>query len=168
MFPYIAFNFKLFIPSKIEHSPIISGLRVAINAITKKATGIVADKAPGTRLKHDLTTTYQETPTGAVGEVWMPFQLKFTLPPGVQSHFIPGGLAVSSYPEASRIQQERGYPMSFYWEKVGAVVHRWSVYHPGQKGQKWGEEVTEDVSTLLQEATDKIFQRAAEIWGAMQ
>lgn len=30
-----------------------------------------------------------------------------------------------------------GYPLRFYWRKVGHVVTPWSVNHPGQKGKKF-------------------------------
>lgn len=32
-----------------------------------------------------------------------------------------------------------GYPLRFYWPKVGGIVFRWRVNHPGNPAQNWWE-----------------------------
>ena len=153
--------------SSLTHQDIAAQMRKAVRDILDDAVIIAQNFAPGERLKTQLSVEqYRQTASGASGAVGGPHQLiRFTLPPGTVRHFIPGGLAVSTYGGAAAIQRAKGHAMRFYWERVGMVVYRWSVFHPGYKGSDWGERVFDEVDSITDRKMDAIGDYIALRWG---
>jgi len=146
-----------------EYADIVTRMGRAVRAATQKSAASVITRAPGRRLKYKVETEYQETEAGAEGRVFIPRKLGFTLPPGTRRHFIPG--PAGSRAGASAIQQAKGYPLRFYWERVGAVVFFWSVDHPGYKGGNWGAQVWADAMTHAMEELDDVVGYIFQRWG---
>lgn len=142
-------------------------MRKAVRDVLDSAVVIAQNFAPGERLKTQISVEhYRQTASGASGAVGGPHQLiRFTLPPGTVRHFIPGGLAVSSYGDAAAIQLAKGYAMRFYWERVGAIVYRWSVFHPGYKGSDWGQRVFDEVDDIADRRMKEIGDYITARWG---
>ena len=145
---------------------IISWMREGVQHVTEVATQFSKTQAPGKTLKDDIASSFESTDTGGLGTVWMPYQFRFTLPPGTQRHFIPGGLEVNNYRDAAQIQMDKGYPMGFFWEKRGEFVHRWSVWHPGYKGKPWDQPIYEATDAMTQEVNETIADRVMQRWGS--
>jgi len=123
----------------VGYRDIVQRVRRIVSSVGKQTTQFAQRKAPGKVLSRYIDYTEVNVEGGRVGQIWMPEKLRFTLPPGTQPHFIPGGLAVSSRLAAQAIQQAKGYRLRFYWEKVGTVVTPWAVKHPGYRPTKdWG------------------------------
>lgn len=119
---------------------LINRMKQSVRVITQRGVQYAQHAAPGDRLKKRIDYTLEDIPMGAVGNIWMPEKLKFTLPPGTKKHFIPGGKAVSNYADAVAIQKAKGYPLSFYWEREGRWATPWAVKHPGYGGNPWDVE----------------------------
>ena len=161
------FRFNIAVPPRVNVDEIVGLVRQAVRRILRQSVRIVGSEAPGEKLKYDLATQFEDTPRGAQGELMMPYQLKFTLPPGTQGHFIPGGLAVHSYGAAAAIQLAKGYPMGFWWEREGRYVYRWSVYHPGYRPtDDWGEAVAVRVEDVMAAEVAEIQDHIASGWGS--
>jgi len=152
----------------LTNQDVVAKMQSAIRSILDDAATIAQNFAPGDRLKSQISVEdYRQTASGAEGAVGGPHQLiRFTLPPGTVAHFIPGGLAVHSYGDAAAIQLAKGYPLRFYWERVGAVVYRWSVFHPGYKGSDWGERVFKTVEAIADRQLNDIADYIATRWGS--
>jgi len=152
----------------LTHQDVAAQMQKAVRDILNSAVIIAQNFAPGKRLKDQLSVEhYRQTASGAAGAVGGPHQLiRFTLPPGTVRHFIPGGLAVRSYGDAAAIQLAKGYAMRFYWERVGAVVYRWSVFHPGYKGSDWGQRVFDEVDSITDRRMSEIGDYIAARWGS--
>jgi len=164
--PHFLLRVQVEYPSEsVNYRIVVEHMRDTVKALAVGAVKTAQQKAPGTRLKTQIGQEYQDTPKGGEGVVWMPYQLRFTLPPGTRKHFIPGGLAVNSYGAAAAIQLAKGYPLRFYSEKLGGIVFRWSVFHPGYKGSDWGERVMADVDNEVQAAMEEISQFIGWLWG---
>lgn len=152
-------------PQSPSYAAIVDMMRAAVQDVTKRSVQIAQVHAPGATLYKDIAGSYEDTAAGGLGTVWMPYQFRFTLPPGTQEHYIPGGLSVSSYQEAAQIQVAKGYPMGFYWEREGYYAYRWSVFHPGYKGSPWGDDVYEEVGQLIDKANQDVADHVARRWG---
>jgi len=149
-----------------DYDEIVNWMREGVEHVTEVVAQYSKSQAPGKTLKDDISSSFESTDTGGLGTVWMPYQFRFTLPPGTQKHFIPGGLQVNSYAAAAQIQLEKGFPMSFYWERIGEYVHRWSVFHPGYKGKPWDVPIMEAADMMTKETEEVIGDRVAQRWGA--
>ena len=169
LIPGFTMRIRLDVPrGSLTHQDVAAQMRKAVRDILDDAVIIAQNFAPGERLKTQLSVEqYRQTASGASGAVGGPHQLiRFTLPPGTVKHFIPGGLAVSSYGAAAAIQLQKGYAMRFYWERVGAVVYRWSVFHPGYKGSDWGERVFDEVDNIADRRMSEIGDYITARWGS--
>jgi len=153
--------------SSLTYRDIAAQMRQSVKDILDSAVIIAQNFAPGDSLKKDIAVDdYREFAGGARGSVGGPYKLiRFTLPPGTVRHFIPGGLAVNSYGDAAAIQLAKGYPMKFYWERIGMIVHRWSVSHPGYKGSDWGERVFTEVEQITDRKLEELGDYITERWG---
>jgi len=152
----------------LTYQDVAEQMRKAVRGILDDAVIVAQNFAPGERLKTQLSVEhYRQTASGAAGAVGGPYQLiRFTLPPGTVRHFIPGGLAARTYRGAAEIQLAKGYAMRFYWERVGMVVYRWSVFHPGYKGSDWGQRVFDEVDSLADRRMAEIGDYIAARWGS--
>jgi len=152
----------------LTYRDVVAQMQKSVRDVLDSAAIIAENFAPGERLKTQLSVEdYRQTASGARGAVGGPHQLiRFTLPPGTVKHFIPGGLAVNSYGAAAAIQLQKGYAMRFYWERVGAVVYRWSVFHPGYKGSDWGQRVFDEVDSLADRRMDEMGNYITTRWGS--
>lgn len=169
MIPSFTMRFKIDAPREsLTYQDVAGQMRKAVRSILDDAVIIAQNFAPGERLKTQLSVEhYRQTASGASGAVGGPHQLiRFTLPPGTVRHFIPGGLAVRSYGGAAAIQLAKGHPMRFYWERVGMIVYRWSVFHPGYKGSDWGERVFDKVDDITDRRMIEIGDYIATRWGS--
>lgn len=169
MIPSFLLRIELTVPREsLTYRDVVSQMQKAVREIVEDAVVIAENFAPGKRLKTQISIEqYRQTASGAEGTVGGPHQLiRFTLPPGTVRHFIPGGLAVSSYGEAAAIQLAKGYAMRFYWERVGAIVYRWSVFHPGYKGSNWGERVFDKAVDLANRRLNDIADYVVQRWGS--
>jgi len=139
-------------PDPLQYNDIVAQMRETVVKVSRMGVEYGKLYAPGERLKNDIASTVQDTSDGAIGLVWMPFQFIYTLPPGTKAHPIPKG--------GSREQIEKGYPLRFFWEKVGRVVSFYSVSHPGHKGTDWDiqvyERVDQDMEKELQQLGNSI------------
>jgi len=151
-------------PESVNYGIVVDHMRNTVEALAVGAAKIAQQEAPGSRLKTQIGEEHEDTPTGSKAAVWMPYQLRFTLPPGTVAHFIPGGLSVNSYGAAAAIQLAKGYPLRFYSEKLGGIVFRWSVFHPGYKGSAWGERVFDQVDDEVQAAMTELSEFIGRLW----
>ena len=140
----------------LSYDDIVTRMRETVYKVTKSGAAYGKMFAPGENLKNDIAYTVQDTAGGAVGLVWMPWQFIFTLPPGTKAHPIPKG--------RSKEQQAKGYPLRFYWERIGKVVTFWSVNHPGYKGDPWDMLVYERVDQDMNEELQKMGDYIAAKW----
>ena len=149
-------------------SEIVGTLQSSIRTLIKDAVMYSKGEAPGVRLKKDIhSTQVTTTPTGAWAEVLMPYQLKFTIPPGTKPHLIPGGLAVSDKRQAAAIQMAKGYPLKFHWERGPrgpGIYHYWAVSHPGFKGGDWLERVKKFMSQSVERESAIIRNHLTALW----
>ena len=140
----------------LEYVDIVARMRETVYKVTK--SGAVYGKmfAPGKNLKNDIAYTVQDTAGGAIGLVWMPWAFVYTLPPGTKAHPIPKG--------GSKEQQAKGYPLRFYWARVGKVVSFWSVNHPGHAGTNWDVDVYSRVDQDMEKELNLIGDHIAAMW----
>jgi len=146
-------------PDPLRYDDIVTRMRETVYKVTKSGVTYGKMFAPGEKLKNDIASTVQDTADGAVGLVWMPWAFIYTLLPGTKPHPIPVG--------GAKAQQKRGYPLRFYWEKVGRVVSFWSVNHPGYKGTDWNIQVYERVDQDMNEELQKIGEHIAARWAGV-
>lgn len=143
----------------LEYIDIVTRMRETVYKVTKSGATYGKMFAPGKKLKNDIAYTVQDTPGGAVGLVWMPFQFIYTLPPGTKAHPIPKG--------GSTEQIKKGYPLRFYWEKVGKVVTFWSVNHPGYAGTNWDVDVYSRVDQDMEKELNLLGDHIAARWAGV-
>lgn len=156
--PSIFLGFSLDLPKEtIEYLDIVTWVRGATRRLLRDGVAYGKMLAPGRRLKNDIAYQAEEVEGGLVGLVWMPWQFIFTLPPGTRPHTIPTGGAAA--------QIKKGYPLRFYWERVGKVVSFWSVSHPGYKGDPWDMRVFEKVDANLEKEMQALGDYIAWRWG---
>ena len=167
MIPSFRLKFTILAPKDTPRpDDIVDRVRYMVKVAGRRAAQYAKYRAPGKVLKRKIGVIEETTATGGISTIWMPEGLWFTLPPGTQPHFIPGGLAVSSKTAAAQIQRAKGYPMRFYWEKVGAVVRMWGVSHPGyQPKEDWGAEVTKYTADILRQEEDSLIGYISQRWG---
>jgi len=150
----------------VGYSDIVERVRQVVRVTGRRATQFAKRKAPGKVLRRRIDYTEEKVDGGLISRVMMPDKLRFTLPPGTQPHFIPGGLAVTSRLAAQAIQKAKGYPLRFYWEKVGAVVTPWAVKHPGYRPTTdWGLEVEKYAEMIAQQELAKLQEYIDQRWG---
>ncbi len=153
----ISWRFSVRFPKHtLEYRDILHRVRTIIIGLTRFGQVKAMEEAPGNKLKRDISRQEEQTEYGQVGAVLVPSRLAFTYQ-GTQRHFIPGPAVSRS--SASAMQMAKGYPLRFYWERVGKVVTLWSVDHPGiQDPDPWDLRVIDAV----QEEGDK---ELGELWG---
>jgi hypothetical protein len=162
-FSSFSFRFSLdFDPEPIEMEGIVDRVRVAVRNTLARSIGAYMKHAPGKRLKSWIGSDSRDTPLGAEGEVTAPYQFMYTLLPGTKRHFIPVGATRGA---AARVQKRRGYPLRFYWERMGRWVRLWSVDHPGYRGDTWDiRALVEDVSPIVNMEMDSVWEYISSRW----
>lgn len=166
MIPSIALSIGISYPKdSLEFEEIVKRMRQVVKITAKSAVQFAHSVGPGRNLKKAIDYEGEETAGGFIANVMMPGRLKFTMLPGTRPHYIPGGLAVSSRSEASQIQLQKGYPLKFYWQKMGTVVHFWSVHHPGYEGTDWANQVIQRADDVMVREADEMLDWVAERWG---
>ena len=156
--PTVFLSFQLDLPKEtVQYHELVAWLRGATRRLL--IDGVTYGKmfAPGERLKNDIAYEAQEVEGGLVGRVYLPWQLWLTLPPGTKPHPIPKG--------GSREQIRKGYPLRFYWERIGAIATFWSVSHPGYKGDPWDYRVFEKVDANVEKEMEAMGDYIAKRWG---
>jgi len=171
MYPIFMLKLEVNVPKEsFAFASIVQRMQQAIRNLSEDAVTYARGEAPGDKLKYDIDYTIQLTPQGAISTIWMPYQLKFTLPPGTRPHFIPGGRSVSTIQEAADLQAKKGYPLRFYWEHGPygpGIYFFWSVRHPGwQYGGDWGDRVVKYLSIAIDDEVQQIWDFVANMWGA--
>jgi len=143
----------------------VNRVRWVVDNVLKVARTVVAEEAPGAQLKRQTQTKIENTDKGAKGQLFIPIGLWYTLPPGTEPHFIPGGKAAGSRGVAAAIQLAKGYPLRFYWERVGHWVSLWSVDHPGYKPEvDWSEVVKDRVQLTVDEFVGTVGEQIRKQW----
>ena len=170
MIPTAYFKIIVDIPKgKPEYAAIVNAMRESVGRLLDDAVKYAQGEAPGDTLKHQITYTKHQTPDGLVGEIWIPYQLKFTFPPGTKPHLIPGGSKVSSLQEAATLQMHKGYPLRFYWEqgpRGPGMYFYWAVQHPGFKGGDWVERMMKYLALSFNDESDFMMEFIMRQWGA--
>ncbi len=163
MIPSFVFRFSLSFPTtQAEYSDIVDRVRLAVGNVLSRSIGAFTAHAPGRRLKSFIVSESSDTPDGKIGGILAPFQFQYTLPPGTVRHFIPIGADLSS---AAGVQKRRGYPMRFYWERVGHWVSRWSVDHPGYRGDPWDVRAMAEIEPVVESEMQSVWDYIQARWG---
>lgn len=139
-----------------QYEDLVTWMRKSVRKLTQSGITYGKQFAPGEKLKNDIAGVVQDIGGGAVGLVYMPWQFIFTLPPGTKPHLIPKG--------GSKEQLQKGYPLRFFWQKVGRVVSFWSVSHPGYKGDPWDLLVYDRVDRDMKEEIEQMGEHIAARW----
>lgn len=153
----------------VVYAGIVTQMRQSIERLLKDTTMYAQGEAPGTTLKTQITYKIHNIRDGAEGEVWMPYQLKFTLPPGTKPHLIPGGQTVSSIQQAAQLQMSKGYPLRFYWDRGPrgpGIYFFWAVKHPGFEGGDWADRAMKYLEMSMDEEADNMAGFVLRHWGS--
>jgi len=146
-------------PDSLSYDDLVTRMRETVYKVTKSGATYGKMFAPGENLKNNITSVAYDTADGAVGLVWMPWAFIYTLPPGTKPHPIPVG--------GSKAQLQKGYPLRFYWEKVGRVVSFYSVSHPGYKGNPWDIQVYERVDQDMEKELQQLGGYISAKWAGI-
>jgi len=156
--PSVFLSFSLNFPKEtVQYYDIVNWVKGATRRLLRDGVAYGKMLAPGQKLRQDIAYEAVEVEGGLVGRVYMPWQLWFTLPPGTKAHPIPKG--------GAREQMDKGYPLRFYWVRVGKIVTFWSVSHPGYRGDDWDYRVFEKVDAELEKEMRDLGDHIAQRWG---
>ncbi|MCP5016867.1 MAG: hypothetical protein GY938_16605 [Ketobacter sp.] len=105
--------------------------RDMIAAQAKRMLGLARAEAPEKtgEFKRGLAIDIFATGNAVGFKLTMPQPLGTFIQKGTKPHRIPTG--------GSAAQISKGYPLRFFWAKMGRVVTFWSVQHPGTKPDKF-------------------------------